>query len=1818
MPTEQIASNIDGDTFRTKEDKIRVGYINTPESVHENEKLNTQEGEMASEFAKDIMPEGSQVTTHDYGKDHFGRTVAGVTRNINGVEVDYGLVALDQQMSTYYTKYGKHPDPMKHDQYKEYYSRLVPYQLGTSEEYPSVEELELMTDLQKKFQKTYSDFKEGEATQEQLDAVTAELYGDPQRVMRYRRALVRSNYEANKGNTNTLAGAMQLVLETNPEAQEQYNRAVRNGHLQFERVPEDEPTFWENAANAFSLMGSVSNVADTELLFDARKYGTDTELPDEELVKGLPDQYHAQILQQAERYNDTAALVLRDQLIEDIANNKQFDNMEWYAQFGYGALALVADPTSIVAAAPAIKVGQGVINMNRAWQTARYIGGKSIINGSPAGAKLTAWAAGGAIEGAITNVPMLMADHTYTARDYQLDILMDTAFGIGLGGVVAGGTKGIEYVSKIRESRKLEQEKILKQAEDEAREKQANDGKMLLLEDKRPKDKPAPNPELETKRQNVKAKANAAKAVNNVKTLAGLKFPEFAAITKVSKDGYNKATQSLRKLYPKNSAMLKLVNVGSRINKQATDETSDIIAQINSDILHIASAFPDGKVPKNISDAIQGVTFRQKTYSTNNALKDILTGDTANVVERLESYIKHLEGRENLWEGFDVVPMSRDDFYKTQGDLISQDRSGSLLYDFDEEGQPTSRYPYEDRLTKSLPKEFSYIADVIELNKMAEQSSDPMLTELVERLNGMVNVRMEQRLMGIDKRYSDSRQSWGKSVEMSAAEIAEQLRKEGLQPRTTEYSKRLKELRQRGRKEVKDEVNELGRYNSYNVGRDFTEVDPDAEQYYTLDDAKRELHELQKVPNPTDAQISQADYLRDFIDNSNNTRTTQLVKDSLDQDLLPRAYTETQTVEAYKNPTKANLEAMHNNLRSIGKKLGVFEIRGKKELKANQERLEGIARALTRDKDKVVQRMAKSGKWLPIEDVIRASAAIADAKEVLKKQQKAESSKSEKSESAKKPNEITVIRLKPEDLDVLDESNPTKGKTEEEVNAIKTAATDAYERLLEESKSKISKGLTDFVASGEKRAFIESKKPVGVLDRVGRMAAAITKDIGSKLQDSKITSLEYFGSRVTEIGRGYGGNIRRRFTGGIIRDAIYKESVMQIVPQYVRLIDDYAKAQGKNVVGRMNAQQQSGAHSKVVKQFNEDVFRVQELRRQGRGSEVKVHKSVTDFVDQWDKYMEYNMSKLVDANIGGFTGKNKVKHYIPHIWDNGKFLGAMNKHGEAKIRAVLRQGYTSAIKNGTNPASLDEVDSLVDNMMDNLQNTDVDTDQYLPVSDSRAKQRQDIDTLVSVDGLRLLDLLEDDVIGVGIKYSNRVGGWVGLSKSTDGMLTSQMDIDLFKENMAKEAKEQGADVKKYEQYYDDVINLMFGRPTRGGLNRELRQLKDLTALTRMGGLGTAQLIETGQVITRSVLNLSGKHAKKVIADNVRGAKSEDQLIREIQSISSLTDDIEWLDRQSVHLDQAELAKVNKVRQVSLWLADKATFWSWKAPASRLLGKTTGFNAIRRAQSRIAQASFTVDVARHFKYGKGVMGNARMADVGLTDIDGTDVDLEDVFKNIVEYDADGYPTKLNVEQWPPEAREKFQFAMLRDEAQQVQRTHVGELPPWMNSPLMSLVFQFRQMPIVATNKQLGRNMAFADKEAVTATLLNAAIAGMVRYSKFAVLGAGYAALSDSDVQEPNYRQMQTDKYIAQFGIFPDAKDLVMGAYQVGTSDKKTEQLRDEVMGQVPVLGLMSDYYNAATNEFQSREQIEAVQGLVPLGNTAYGDMVHTWFIENFGE
>lgn len=1759
---------IDGDTFITQDERVRVSNIDTAESKHRDEARNTKEGDIAYKFAKDILPKGEPIITHDYGRDHFGRKVSSATRSINGVDVDYGLVALDQGMSTYFVEYGEHPDPLKHDAYKEYYSKYTPYQFGATEEPLTREQFDEMTAKQELFRKTYNTFKEGETTQEEFDRVTADLYGNPEMVMRYRHQLSNWNRPIEQENTSTIRSAIRIAVEEDPALKEQYNRAVRSSHLMVDPIPEEEPSKLKKLFATYSMQLSVSNLADTELLWASRRLGEDAEIPEEELLRGVPENFHTAVLEEATKYNDQAALVLRDQLIEDTENNRIFDNLEWYAQFGYGALATITDPLAIAAATPIGKGGQAIMTGVKAWTRNRAIRNTALM---------ATWATGGALEGAAVNTPRLSGDHTYTAKDLQLDVLMDASFGLGLGAAVEYAVKPTfkRFVTDTRESRKVEQEQIQQIVEN--------------------KDKPteAATPEL----AEVKEEANVAKAESKAKEtvaqLTGTKFTPWEAITEVSQEGFEAAKIALQNVFPQNTAMRKLINSQIGLNrKDLKPEERRIANELNSDILHLVSAFPDGKVPKNIEKAIEAVTFKQRTFKRKNAVSDVLQGHTTNPTKALQDYVQMLRNHTELWEGYDPIPVSIKDFFTQQSDWIAREGRGTT----------------DDivNLTKTLPKEISYLKDLAELNAMARKKNDQAFTALVEELNGLATTRIEQRELGDFRTYSDSTKRFSKTVPMSPTEVAAQLKKEGLTPRTPAYSKRMKELRQRGRVVVSKDVRDIGKIEEFVVGRDISDPDLTGQDYYPIEDAKQELAKLQKKPKPTEDDVARSRELIKTIEQAKQSKETTLIQDTLEQDLLPRSYTHIETQEAYKNPTVETLRELKTRLnQDILRKLGVKTIKGKTEKAAQQQRLEQVKNALIKDKSKVIDRMIKAGEWQNIEDVIRASNTVVEQQKVLHT-------------DGEKPSLNTP--LNEDELDILTDKNSGETTTkvpDDEYKTIQNKANKAYEKMVEDSTEGVSTRLADFVRTGEKKAFELARKPRGILDVAGTKAAKITEDLGTKFQNGKITSLEYIGSRITEIGKGYGGAIRRRETGGIIRDAVHKESIMQIAPQYVKAIDDYAKSKGLGVVRRLYAQQLSGADSKLVQQFNKDVFLIQEYRRQDKELPNNLHESVIKFVDDWDKYMDYNHGKLVEAKIGGFTKKRKVKHYIPHIWQSNKLLSVINKHGEHKVEELFTRAYQSSSTNNINPTSPDKARELAKRQIQWIKDQGENpTDQFIPVADSRAKQRLDLDTTMEFEGLSILDLLDNEVISVANKYSNRVAGWVGLSESTDGMLTSQLDIDSLKKNLIQEGKDKNIGTKTYEQYYDDLIDLMFGRPTRGGLNQELRQLKDLTALTRMGGLGTAQAIETGQVITRSVLNtFSSEPVVRKVMKMARVKEGEEaELIREIQSISNITDDFEWIDRQSVHLDQAELEKIKRARQLSLWIADKATFGKHKAPASRLLGKTTGYNAIRRFQSRITQASFAVDVAKHFKDKSGKMGNARMADVGLTDANGVDLELQEVFDNLVEYGADGLLKKLNVDKWPESARKKFQYALLRDEAQQIQRTHVGELPPWMNKPLMALAFQFRQMPIVATNKQMSRSLAFADKEAVTATMLNAAMSGLVRYGKFVGLGIGVTAITGREWQDPNEEQMQVDKYITQFGIFPDARDLVLDAYSAGTTGKTSDIER--LLGQVPVMGLMKDYYDSGFGD--KREQIDAAQGLVPLGNTAYGDMIHTWIQEEFGD
>lgn len=1981
----EITRTIDGDTFKKKTDtsdeqSVRLQGTQTPESVHSDTSRNTPRGKESSELAKSVLgdnsPEGIQnvKTTNEEGLDHYGRRVASVSKTINGVDIDMGLVQMAKGYTAYNVKFGTNKDPALHEAYKEWYAKNSPYQHGEFRQNMTKDDYASMDSSMKAFDDTLAKFNKKEVGQDVLDQATFNAFSDPKKLAHYHYTKAGWNETLTPQTaTNSDKDMIQFMLQ-DPAMAKQYNRAVRNGHLGIQKYPEREKTFWENTKLSFAQFNSVAQKADSNALSFARSNRTEYDMPKEQITKGTLEKYHGKLMLEAAEYGGASALVMRDQLIEDVENNADFDDLPFYAQFGYGALAILADPLTIIPAAPIAKGVQLADKATKMYQISKGSEGSRLWLQSGAftnTSKLLTLGTAGAVEAGIQGLPRLSGDHTFTPKDLGMDMMVGGIFGVGIGSIIGG----VKYSNAKYKSN----QKLIREHDDNAANPDAPKHKS---EENHTRQEEATNAGNSQSTVNdwVEESSPAPTVVDNAlpnapitgKSVSEMKFTPWAAISEVSTSGFQAAGRKIRNLFPKDSPMNILINkqighndkagletvksqkaltkelqetidgrAAGKIDENIADEmvidikrelleidsAIKLTHEINSEVLHLASVYPDGKVPADVMQTIRGVMYTQKDVKQVNVMDQVLQGKTTDPAQLLNDYVETLKKLPEF-EGAVPAPKKELDFIHEFEDIINMERK------VDKDDLFT--------LTQGISKEVSWIKDMVEMNKLARKSKDTAFKEQVEQLNGIVAARLKQADDGdfgghragtadiaAPSILKQRTKPFGKK-KLSGPEIIAQMKKEGFTsergvPTSAEYKKRFAELRKEN-VAISREVQGVGDLNKTESDV-YTQGVREGETHYSLDDKQAELAKLEKTPD-LDFEGRQAlGKLRAELDpNSPQLMTGTKTETEVDaEDILPRDLNQIDSVNAYNTPTKANLEKLRNKLRSINKKNGSTKISGKKESLQQRKRLAAITKRVKANKVVTVQRMLDNGNMADLVDVIRVSHQVAEeaalAKRVIDEKKPAKQteivqpesktlSKTEYVENAQArvdtakqklidanslwerlkqiPNAVVYTKQRAdakvkaliksnaplaeraalvkrnelwkayqEEIDVArtaavkaqndlndanmlldnvskstDDIDMSKPVTEDEIRILYSNTVDevytpmeqtdlksrvdaAVDKKVVEQTNKIADGLAEFVRSGEKKRFELATKPTGATDYIGRVLTRMTKSVGAIFIDSDLTSMKFFGAKVTEVSRGFGGNAKRAPTSATITDATLKESIVKVIPQYRKTIDAYAESKGAGAYAKLKARERSGEADPIVNQFNRDAFLVQEYRRQGKPIPKSIDKSVTDFADQWDYYMDHNHNTLVDANVTGFTKERKVKHYIPHIWQSGKFKGAITKHGRAKVQATLSKAYMnlSSVKNPVTKAEADaQASKLIDDVLDDSY---INKDQYNPALDARSRHRTDLDTTTELDGLSVLDLLDTDVVGIAAKYSNRVAGWTGLAKGTDGMLTSQADIDVFKANMIEEAKANNINPKKYVEMFEDTIEQLFGRPTSNillkdnGLTAELRMLKDLAALTKMGGLGTAQLAETGQVITRNVMNIFSdeKMAKKVLSMG-RGSKSDSLLLEEIQSISNITDDLEFLDRQSTHLDQSTLEEVGKVREMSLKIADLATGGEMKAEASRGLGKLSGYNMIRRAQTRAVQASFMLDIANHFTKGKGVMGNARMADVGLTDTLGKNAQMEAAFKKYAEFDENGVLKKLNINKWDKAVREELQYAMIRDEAQQIQRTHVGELPPWMNKPIMGLIFQFRQMPIVANSKSLGRALAFADKEAVTGVLLNTAIAGMVRYGKFAALGTA-ANLVTGDDKKINYEYTETQKYITPFGIFPDMHDVAYGTNGID-SISDMDSGWNALQSQIPVMGLMNDYHEAGKNAASGdvKGMVDSASNLVPLSNTALAEVM----------
>lgn len=713
---------------------------------------------------------------------------------------------------------------------------------------------------------------------------------------------------------------------------------------------------------------------------------------------------------------------------------------------------------------------------------------------------------------------------------------------------------------------------------------------------------------------------------------------------------------------------------------------------------------------------------------------------------------------------------------------------------------------------------------------------------------------------------------------------------------------------------------------------------------------------------------------------------------------------------------------------------------------------------------------------------------------------------------------------------------------------------------------------------------------------VDATTAAQSKSMTQTMLEADSKVAKFIGSELLELPEGVGGKVVRQPTAALQQHSLKTRYLSETQPAYHKLIGEYAGEHGKRGTGRMMAQHFDGQGSTLVNKFNREVATVLEQRRQGNPVTVK-SPSVLKMVDAFEGSMTKMFDDLVEAGVSGFRKDRRVKNYYPQLWDNGALRGAVTKHGMHKVQNLLAKGYLASKHNDI--VDMHAAQSAAKSLLDKIKDDEL-VDGALPTTmDARAKARLDLDTTITDGDLSIMDLMETDLSTVTAKYANRAAGRVAMARKG---ITGDLDIEELRSRFIAEGQDP--------QMFDDTISLVMGRPTRDGLSPAINEIKDAVSLSKMGGLGMAQLAEAGTVLSRTMLNMfSDPQVFKKIFSLAGESTKDKALMREIQALSGISNDVHLLDRQSVHLDRAAMDEINGVRKAAYWLAGKASFGKYKAPAGYILGKVSGFNMIRRFERRIANASFLLDTAKHFKDGTGKMSAARMKDIGL---DPEDAELKRIFKEVVEYDENGLAKKLNLDKWDRKVREKYHLAMYRDDAQMVQQTIGGEMPAWINRPMMTVVAQFKQQAILANKKQLTRQAQLADKESTLAVMMNIAMAAMTRTAKFATLGTGAYLLTgdESEIEKPWEKEhFDFEKYVANFGFFPDMAHIAHDSFKAYDEDRMSaDTMAHGVASEIPMLSWMRDYYTLGTAD-SLQEKADAAKGVAILGNMQFADLIY---------
>lgn len=487
---------------------------------------------------------------------------------------------------------------------------------------------------------------------------------------------------------------------------------------------------------------------------------------------------------------------------------------------------------------------------------------------------------------------------------------------------------------------------------------------------------------------------------------------------------------------------------------------------------------------------------------------------------------------------------------------------------------------------------------------------------------------------------------------------------------------------------------------------------------------------------------------------------------------------------------------------------------------------------------------------------------------------------------------------------------------------------------------------------------------------------------------------------------------------------------------------------------------------------------------------------------------------------------------------------------------------------------------------------------------SHTKKRLKLDLSAEyAPGKQMMELYHTDIPSLLKGQAERVGGEVALTQSgimgSAGLKMIEDALTFKPAGMTPEAH------KKMMEAFQQTAAEMLDRPWRNesGQVQWANRAMQANTLSSLGGMGFAQLQEGVNIgltlgIGHAMRSLSS--VPQLIGEIKRMAKGEKVENSILHSMEQFGGGGEFgMSDYKMVLKLDDPSKVHTaVGQDGLNMLDRGL-----RLGSRALSVVSFHRMATAVQVRSAALEITSKALRYIKEGTD---DKALADMGFTPEVRAAVKA-DIDKAVV-WDGNSIKSFDITKITNTEAASAFVTAVHRGSRQIIQGSFVGEKHRWQHTMLGRMATQFRTFPLVAMEKQLGRNRATHGAAAVLGMVLAALPFVMAIQAARVLLGAIGREDSDKYIDErmsPEALTRASLNYIGVLGLIPD----VVNGLTTMLPDEVDQALGGAAGGRqgqkglsavVPIVGWGDKVVRAATNE--GSKKVSPLLSVTPLNNT----------------